>query len=330
MTHADRIIPAPAGNARRPLSCPIVPADHPRACGERFVPVKKYVGVVGSSPRLRGTRSTRARTRPRARIIPAPAGNALCQSKKIVWMADHPRACGERSAAPSRPVQTAGSSPRLRGTHRHRLGGRRRSRIIPAPAGNAAGKTIQNYLKADHPRACGERTKADFRTRTSRGSSPRLRGTRPQGLRCSAGGRIIPAPAGNASHSLPGRAPCPDHPRACGERTSSRRSRPCFNGSSPRLRGTLDKSPAHYRAYRIIPAPAGNAGPDATLPGGYPDHPRACGERSSSSLATSPKVGSSPRLRGTLVRQHADFTRTFQGRKSYQKTHSKLSMILYY
>ena len=51
----DRFIPAPAGNSVYRVTGYFVPAVHPRACGEQFMPINVETVADGSSPRLRGT-----------------------------------------------------------------------------------------------------------------------------------------------------------------------------------------------------------------------------------------------------------------------------------
>ena len=69
-----RIIPASAGQtpARRPCSC--VCTDHPRECGANLTTASDSSRRSGSSPRVRGKRHEFAYNAPRARIIPASAG----------------------------------------------------------------------------------------------------------------------------------------------------------------------------------------------------------------------------------------------------------------
>ena len=71
-----RFIPAGAGNAHLP--CPPFARwpVHPRGCGERPVATAARSRRRGSSPRVRGTRRTRARRPLGGRFIPAGAGNA--------------------------------------------------------------------------------------------------------------------------------------------------------------------------------------------------------------------------------------------------------------
>ena len=93
------------------------------------------------------------------------------------------------------------------------------------------------------------------------------------------------------------------HPRACGERGTRMTGADAPLGSSPRLRGTARFLGCQRQRGRFIPAPAGN-GLVALLTFGFPPvHPRACGERSRSRVTAISPNGSSPRLRGTAIRQ---------------------------
>ena len=136
--------------------------------------------------------------------------------------------------------------------------------------------------------------------------------------------RFIPARAGNTREVPQGGCPSPVHPRAGGEharyfkspRTSGtvhpraggehlegRRRGRRLVGSSPRGRGTpLRHSPLRL-PYRFIPARAGNTAPGARHRGRRPVHPRAGGEHGVSSTHSATCAGSSPRGRGTRLRQ---------------------------
>ena len=71
-------------------------------------------------------------------------------------------------------------------------------------------------------------------------------------------------------------------------------------GSSPRLRGTELPGTNSNGVFRFIPAPAGNGSLITASTKSAAVHPRACGERYSSSLSLDSSTGSSPRLRGTV------------------------------
>ena len=70
-------------------------------------------------------------------------------------------------------------------------------------------------------------------------------------------------------------------------------------GSSPRVRGTPERSRWRQRRHGIIPACAGNTivGDGTYKP--FEDHPRVCGEHSQSTRPRTEPPGSSPRVRGT-------------------------------
>ena len=116
-------------------------------------------------------------------------------------------------------------------------------------------------------------------------------------------GRIIPADAGSTRLSSRGRRAGPDHPRGCGEHQASSCDCSSLKGSSPRMRG------AHICRYlrsiclRIIPADAGSTSPSGGATRVCSDHPRGCGEHSTSSSWVGALPGSSPRMRGAPLRR---------------------------
>ena len=278
-----RFIPAPAGNATSALPASAQCAVHPRACGERCGAAENGGRTPGSSPRLRGTPFKCRLGCGKFRFIPAPAGNALLATPTGRRMTVHPRACGERAAVIFVGGEFCGSSPRLRGTLLCLHNQHSQSRFIPAPAGNAPVNEAALLRNTVHPRACGERELRVFPVSPSSGSSPRLRGTQRSAQ-------------GFASAFLV-------HPRACGERRASRRTSCAGCGSSPRLRGTPETACTKRTAFRFIPAPAGNARGRPRSPKPRAVHPRACGERPGARRWRRTGSGSSPRLRGTLVKR---------------------------
>ena len=194
-----------------------------------------------------------------------------------------------------------GSSPRMRGTLGELVSDCLRMGIIPAHAGNTEIDDLVKSLFGDHPRACGEHWPTISAWPSTRGSSPRMRGTlqRKHALADMAG--IIPAHAGNTygepHHDLAGG----DHPRACGEHESQAWRSCRLEGSSPRMRGTRPTFSHGRAAGGIIPAHAGNtATPPRLLPAPR-DHPRACGEHYNGQTKNFRVTGSSPRMRGTLA-----------------------------
>ena len=200
---AHGIIPALAGNTGIVMVELIAPGDHPRACGEHLIASINSSGVVGSSPRLRGTLRIRERGAIPMGIIPALAGNTASWTRLSCPQRDHPRACGEHDFDKAAQQLEAGSSPRLRGKPMGQILDGHVRGIIPALAGNTLLMELALNRFRDHPRACGEHCRHGH-------APPVLEG-------------IIPALAGNTP--LPARRlrRRRDHPRACGEHMSSGR-----------------------------------------------------------------------------------------------------------
>ena len=130
------IIPALAGNTVRRSRIRIHVVDHPRACGEHSNALPISVAAPGSSPRLRGTHAGLRHPFHQRAIIPALAGNTLVVLFERALDLDHPRACGEHTAAGGALLWRQRSSPRLRGTHSMSSCTESSCLIIPALAGN--------------------------------------------------------------------------------------------------------------------------------------------------------------------------------------------------
>ena len=237
-------------------------------------------------------------------FIPAPAGNMPPAGRRGNQHAVHPRACGEHLIGSAWASNSAGSSPRLRGTLMHGYTFHTNTWFIPAPAGNMPPAGRRGNQHAVHPRACGEHLIGSAWASNSAGSSPRLRGTSVVfGAELDIC-RFIPAPAGNIDPDNINIFPPSVHPRACGEHASASAAFLILNGSSPRLRGTYPSLTSARHGVRFIPAPAGNILiplPPWTM---GPVHPRACGEHYRPAIRPCTSFGSSPRLRGTWSQRH--------------------------
>ena len=180
----DRIIPACAGNTPSTVAEKCLRSDHPRVCGEHIDWPELWAMVPGSSPRVRGTHFIFGIGQIFDRIIPACAGNTTQIRHRIPPPADHPRVCGEHRGLVVCLGDFSGSSPRVRGTQF--LNGKtlQHIRIIPACAGNTVPVEHRRSSRADHPRVCGEHTRALRTISLKCGSSPRVRGTRLNRRRC--------------------------------------------------------------------------------------------------------------------------------------------------
>ena len=213
----DGIIPACAGNTGFRQRSGEKPQDHPRVCGEHALAIRRARGLPGSSPRVRGTRAARIRAWPSIRIIPACAGNTSFRVSSASLSRDHPRVCGEHAYPSASSFLHRGSSPRVRGTRQCEIPLSKRRGIIPACAGNTQPGDILLIEWGDHPRVCGEHGTSTVEGVAVPGSSPRVRGTHHGSQRGDRRHGIIPACAGNTTHTSRRTVASWDHPRVCGE-----------------------------------------------------------------------------------------------------------------
>ena len=213
---------------------------------------------------------------------------------------DHPRVCGEHLEGALAGTRDMGSSPRVRGTLSKRRVSKRGSGIIPACAGNTDTPTNVSVCNGDHPRVCGEHSEDKAIIHQAKGSSPRVRGTRICDGEPPDIGGIIPACAGNTCRDDSAPRRCRDHPRVCGEHQKGDPFAASPAGSSPRVRGTHVGGDVSAVDCGIIPACAGNTIFYYVFSDIGGDHPRVCGEHICRRAWSSTKVGSSPRVRGTL------------------------------
>ena len=89
--------------------------------------------------------------------------------------------------------------------------------IIPACAGSTIPPSAGRESGRDHPRMCGEHALTVTATDSRGGSSPHVRGARPEGVKLGGLPGIIPACAGSTYFELVSVRPLRDHPRMCGE-----------------------------------------------------------------------------------------------------------------
>ena len=95
----NRITPAHAGNSISPARRSWSPWDHPRTCGEQPGRLHGHLFYIGSPPHMRGTGEDIAYFTSPVGITPAHAGNSLVQNNFKTTSRDHPRTCGEQTAA---------------------------------------------------------------------------------------------------------------------------------------------------------------------------------------------------------------------------------------
>ena len=265
---------------------------------------------------MRGTHSANSLRNPWSGIIPAYAGNTSHQhaERRSAW--DHPRVCGEHHGSGLYSGCAAGSSPRMRGTHRRGTRSETAQGIIPAYAGNTSQCAALRALLRDHPRVCGEhRSPVSWRIPPT---------------------RIIPAYAGNTRFAQQICCVYRDHPRVCGEHIAFVPAITVVVGSSPRMRGTLHDWPIQVVVEGIIPAYAGNTPKRRSVAPRSRDHPRVCGEHRPAISKLTRALGSSPRMRGTRYRMvfatpvcgiipaYAGNTRSRRGVRARKRDHPRV------
>ena len=130
----------------------------------------------GSPPRMRGILQGPVGQLLQLGITPAHAGNTLSLLSCLVYVEDHPRACGEYRNCLITSSSDLGSPPRMRGIRGAVPGGRRPSGITPAHAGNTKASLLSVSQNWDHPRACGEYVSTRALKCSLMGSPPRMRG----------------------------------------------------------------------------------------------------------------------------------------------------------
>ena len=113
---------------------------------------------------------------------------------------------------------------------------------------------------------------------------------------------LIPAHAGKTGESSRGIGVASAHPRACGENTRQAIERTRIPGSSPRMRGKPSPCGMRGAARGLIPAHAGKTAQAGNQVHNRGAHPRACGENVVPRALAGVTAGSSPRMRGKLVR----------------------------
>ena len=146
---------------------------------------------------------------------------------------------------------------------------------------------------------CGEHALSNTMSASLVGSSPHVRGTLLHAHFRLLPVGIIPACAGNTRRRPSSVAIPRDHPRMCGEHSDGSCGCVLSWGSSPHVRGTLERFPTRHSCAGIIPACAGNTPRIRHPRGSHRDHPRMCGEHAMSRWRPLSITGSSPHVRGT-------------------------------
>ena len=150
----------------------------------------------GSSPRVRGSLTSRMSFGDAMGIIPAGAGLTGSPISLYVNTWDHPRGCGDHHEVIRTERLKMGSSPRVRGSLTRKPHGVQCLGIIPAGAGLTMVSSAVSPCFWDHPRGCGAHKFHYLFGCFFLGSSPRVRGSHPERAAPHALHGIIPAGAG--------------------------------------------------------------------------------------------------------------------------------------
>ena len=112
--------------------------------------------------------------------------------------------------------------------------------------------------------------------------------------------RITPAYAGKSLYSKGGRVVFWDHPRLCGEKFGKTSKACSLVGSPPPMRGKVVTFTLCGQSPRITPAYAGKRIYVGRFVRRMQDHPRLCGEKHSTFVIRSRRLGSPPPMRGKV------------------------------
>ena len=257
---------------------------------------------TGSSPRMRGKLRGCGSVSCGRRLIPAYAGKTARTPQSLHRAEAHPRVCGENSARQSRGIPCGGSSPRMRGKLGGKIVGPLAPRLIPAYAGKTICHCGIRSNSQAHPRVCGENIPASLPHTVFPGSSPRMRGKRSRRCRSIPSRRLIPAYAGKTAGVMGIMLMPWAHPRVCGENIMVIILACPPMGSSPRMRGKRTEASQAAASPRLIPAYAGKTTSPYSSWYASRAHPRVCGENAPNGVKNFADGGSSPRMRGKLLR----------------------------
>ena len=130
-----RFIPTPVGNTHQLHIQLIAPPVHPHACGEHEDQMKTVKSLIGSSPRLWGTRRPDEDSEKPDRFIPTPVGNTQPLRGSLTALRFIPTPVGNT-------LPTSTQKPHFR--------------FIPTPVGNTSRGTSPCGTTPVHPHACGE------------------------------------------------------------------------------------------------------------------------------------------------------------------------------
>ncbi len=136
------LIPAGAGTtlSLHFLSCS--KRAHPRRCGDHPLAGFRRRWGLGSSPQVRGPLGVVSMISPLVGLIPAGAGTTELERAGLVSGGAHPRRCGDHRSATIRFLESAGSSPQVRGPRTESVFDMGAIGLIPAGAGTTLSEQL--------------------------------------------------------------------------------------------------------------------------------------------------------------------------------------------
>ena len=191
-----RSIPACAGEPRAQPNPAAKRGVYPRVCGGTLRIHSSMVLAIGLSPRVRGNLGMYSSQATSGGSIPACAGEPPRPSRCHTVAGVYPRVCGGTDSDLDLLHACAGLSPRVRGNRTLGFLERRRTRSIPACAGEPSNSTRLIRERKVYPRVCGGTQSFAFPNWLRNGLSPRVRGNLLQYWIEDAWGGSIPACAG--------------------------------------------------------------------------------------------------------------------------------------
>ncbi len=272
---------------------------HPRVCGGAAPTARRSATGSGPSPRVRGSRTHRAKVGDWIGSIPACAGEPRSSGRCRRRAGVHPRVCGGAEHFLPMFGRYDGPSPRVRGSRARRPEQPGRQRSIPACAGEPRVDPHSRLLRPVHPRVCGGASAFRLAAATADGPSPRVRGSRARRPEQPGRQRSIPACAGEPPHGRGCTFSGAVHPRVCGGAGPRRVLAGDQGGPSPRVRGSPGGGLRPFDTPRSIPACAGEPHQAGSPRATARVHPRVCGGAAWHDIANCFGQGPSPRVRGS-------------------------------
>ena len=297
----QRSIPACAGEPPPGNGQPGLVEVYPRVCGGTGRNMSPAGARKGLSPRVRGNPISGRAQSFRSRSIPACAGEpAACEYAGQAG-AVYPRVCGGTDLPDGEIRHMRGLSPRVRGNPPGPAPTPRRTRSIPACAGEPGRSRTAACRPGVYPRVCGGTLRRQSPLRRGSGLSPRVRGNHNGQDYQATNAGSIPACAGEPSSLVNTENPLRSIPACAGEPSGPKNTANAPTVYPRVCGGTPGGCRATGRTTGSIPACAGEPSFIRALAADFRVYPRVCGGTPGPTGERGPRGGLSPRVRGNLA-----------------------------